>query len=59
MDEKELQIIIRWLRANAYAAIGEQYWLLRDFPADKVPERLHIPISSNTKIWRIIKNSPK
>ena len=51
----ETDIIIKWLMDNAYAAVGDDYWMFKDFPLDKNPDRFHIPIAPNTKIWRIIK----
>ena len=53
----DIEIIINWLLTNAYGAIGEEYWVLRDFPVDRTPERFHIPIAPNTKIWRYIKQA--
>jgi hypothetical protein len=57
MEVNNMQIVIRWLMDNAYAAKGEEYWLIRDFPSDNTPDRLHIPIKPQTKVWREIKKA--
>ena len=42
--------VVKWLEENAYAVKEKQYWLLRDFPSDQVPERLEIPV--NKGFWK-------
>lgn len=50
--------VIKWLKDNAYAVRNDGkvdvYWLLRDFPVECVPDKLHIPISKRS--WQEINN---
>ena len=45
--------VLRWLKDNAYAVKGEDYWFLPDFPTDQTPDKLEIPI--NKRKWLNIK----
>ena len=40
----------KWLRENAYAVKGDDYWFLPDFPSEQVPDRLEIPIKGQS--WK-------
>jgi hypothetical protein len=37
--------VVLWLRENAYAIKDEQAWFLPDFPDDKIPHHLMIPVT--------------
>ena len=41
--------IVKWLKENAYAIKGKEYWLLSDFPNEQIPDKLEIPI--NKRSW--------
>ena len=49
--------IIRFLKENAYAVKGGEYWFLSDFPSDQMPERLEIPM--NKRAWEQLKEVSK
>jgi len=54
--EKGMKITIdiaRWLKENAYAAKGDKYWFLPDFPSEEIPDRLEIPIKKRS--WENIR----
>ena len=40
--------IVRWLKENAYAVKGEDYYFLPDSPGEQIPDRLEIPINKRT-----------
>uniref|UniRef100_A0A6M3JLH0 Uncharacterized protein n=1 Tax=viral metagenome TaxID=1070528 RepID=A0A6M3JLH0_9ZZZZ len=42
----------KWLKDNAYAVKGKDCWFLPDFPNDRIPDRLEIPM--NERSWREI-----
>ncbi len=44
--------VIKWLRENAYAFKDEDCYFLPDFPQDKVPDRLQIPVKK--KLWQLL-----
>ena len=46
--------VIKWLKDNAYAVKGKDYWLLSDFPLNELPDKLEIPM--NRKRWDLIIN---
>ena len=47
--------IAKWLRENAYAVKGSEYWFLSDFPSSQTPDRLEIPMKD--KAWQSILKS--
>ena len=42
--------VIKWLKENAYAVEDENYYFLPDFPQDKIPDRLQIPVDK--RLWK-------
>jgi len=40
--------VARWLKENAYAVKGGETWFLPDFPDEKIPDRLVIPITKRS-----------
>lgn len=48
---------MKWLKENAYAIKGEDFWFLPDFPDDQIPDRLEIPIKKRS--WENIKSQVK
>ena len=40
--------VARWLKENAYAVKGGEYWFLPDFPDGQVPDKLEIPIKKQS-----------
>ena len=45
--------VAKWLRKNAYAVKGEDYWFLSDFPSEQTPDKLAIPVSKRSwKKWK-------
>ncbi len=44
--------VVKWLRENAYAVKGDEFYFLPDFPPEQTPDYLHIPI--RPKKWREI-----
>ena len=44
--------VIQWLRENAYAVKSGEHYFLPDFPLDKVPDILQIPITK--KLWQAL-----
>lgn len=45
--------VLKWLKGNAYAVKGNNYYTMADFPEDDVPDRLHIPLRK--RAWREIR----
>ena len=45
--------VLTWLKRNAYAVKGDDYYLMTDFPQNEVPDRLHIPLKK--RAWREIR----
>lgn len=43
----------KWLRKNAYAVKGGNYWFLPDFPSEQTPDKLEIPVSNRS--WEKLK----
>lgn len=41
-------VVLKWLMENAYAAKGDDYWFIMDFPSNDTPDRLHIPIKKHS-----------
>ena len=41
--------VVQWLKENAYAVKGEEYYFLDDFPRGQVPNNLVIPV--NKRLW--------
>ena len=46
--------VLKWLKENAYAVKGENYWFITDFPPNEIPESLHIPIKKRS--WQQIRD---
>ena len=49
------QEVIKWLKENAYAEKDGEFWFVTDFPKDRLPERLIIPLGKRSRLWDMLK----